>query len=65
MRKNFLHSKRFWTGAIALITGISFIFTGEKSFTDQLPFLITTAIGLFQTIVALISTDKIVAGRID
>ncbi len=62
MKKNFLKSKRFWTGLIALITGISFIFTGEKSFTDQLPFLITTGIGLFQTIVALTSTNKVVLG---
>lgn len=64
-RKNFLSSKRFWAGAIALITGISFVFTGEKSFTEQLPFIITTAIGLIQTIIALTSKDMIVAGKVN
>ena len=62
--KNFLSSKRFWTGLIALITGISFVFTGEKTFTQQLPFIITTAIGLIQTIIALTSTAKVVLGRV-
>ena len=64
--KNFLKSKRFWTGLVALITGIGFIFTGEKSLADPafLGEIIMTAIGLVQTIVALTSTDKIIAGRV-
>lgn len=60
--KNFLSSKRFWAGIIAFITGISLVFTGEKTFTEQLPFIVTTAIGLLQTIIALTSTDKVVLG---
>lgn len=60
--KEVIESKRFWAGAIALITGISFIFTGEKSFTEQLPFVITTAIGLIQTIIALTSSKAVNLG---
>ena len=63
--KNFLSSKRFWAGALAILTSISFIFTGEKTFTEQLPFIITTGIGLLQTIIALTSTAKIVMGRVN
>ncbi len=61
--KNFLSSKRFWTGAIAIITSVSFIFTGEKTLTEQLPFIITTALGLIQTVIALGSTAKVVLGK--
>ena len=64
MKKNFLSSKRFWAGAIALITGISLVFTGEKSFAEQLPFIITTGIGLVQTIIALTSKDIVVMGKV-
>jgi len=62
--KNILSSKRFWTGVIAILTSVSFIFTGEKSITEQLPFIVTTALGLIQTIVALTSTAKVVIGRV-
>ena len=62
--KNFLSSKRFWAGLIALITGLGFIFTGEKSLSDPafLGEILMTAIGFIQTIIALISTDKITLG---
>jgi len=60
--KNFLSSKRFWTGAIAIITSVSFIFTGEKTITEQLPFIVTTALGLIQTVIALSSVDKVTLG---
>lgn len=60
--KNFLSSKRFWAGAIALITSISLIFTGEKTFSEQVPFMATTILALIQTVIALVSTDKIVLG---
>ena len=64
--KNFLTSKRFWAGLVALITGLGFIFTGEKSLADPafLGEIIMTAIGLVQTIIALISRDKVVLGRV-
>ena len=64
--KNFLSSKRFWAGLVALITGIGFIFTGEKSLANPafLGEIIMTAIGLVQTIVALTSTNKVVLGSV-
>jgi len=64
--KNFLNSKRFWAGLLALLTGLSLIFTGEKSLADPafLGEIIMTAIGLIQTIIALTSTDKVVLGRV-
>ena len=64
--KNFLSSKRFWAGFLALLTGISLIFTGEKSLADPafLGEIIMTAIGLVQTIIALTSTAKVVMGRV-
>lgn len=62
MYKNFLSSKRFWTGLVATITSVSLIFTGEKEFMEQLPFVFTTALALIQTIVALISTEEITLG---
>ena len=62
IRKNFLSSKRFWSGVIAIITSVSFIFTGEKTLTEQLPFIVTTALGLIQTIIALRSTATVVLG---
>uniref|UniRef100_A0A6H2A3R4 Uncharacterized protein n=1 Tax=viral metagenome TaxID=1070528 RepID=A0A6H2A3R4_9ZZZZ len=62
--KNFLSSKRFWAGLVALITGLGFIFTGEKNLADPafLGEIIMTAIGFLQTIIALTSTDKVVLG---
>ena len=62
IRKNFLSSKRFWSGVIAIITSVSFIFTGEKTITEQLPFIVTTALGLIQTVIALSSVDKVTLG---
>jgi len=60
--KNFLSSKRFWAGMIGLLTSLSLVFTGEKSFADQLPFIATGVLSLIQTVVALTSTEKITLG---
>jgi len=60
--KNFLSSKRFWAGVIGLLTSLSLVFTGEKSFADQLPFIATGVLSLIQTVVALTSTEKITLG---
>ena len=60
--KNFLSSKRFWAGLIGLLTSASLVFTGEKSFADQLPFIATGIMSLIQTVIALTSTDKVVLG---
>ena len=60
--KNFLSSKRFWAGVIGIITSFSLIFTGEKTFTEQVPFMATTIIALIQTIIALTSTAKVTLG---
>ena len=59
MEKGILKSKRFWTGLIALITGISLIFTGDKAFNDVLPELVLTLIGLVQTIIGVTSKKEI------
>ena len=61
MPKNLLSSKRFWSGVIATLTSLSLIFTGEKTLTDQLPFIVTTVLALIQTFIALRSVD-VVAG---
>jgi hypothetical protein len=57
--KNILSSKRFWTGVIALITGVSIVLTGEKSFQDSLPEIILVVIGLVQTILGLMSNTVV------
>jgi hypothetical protein len=62
--KNILSSKRFWTGVIALITGVSIVLTGEKSFQDSLPEIILVVIGLVQTILGLMSNTVVtVSGK--
>ena len=57
--KNILSSKRLWTGVIALITGVSIVLTGEKSFQDSLPEIILVVIGLVQTILGLMSNTVV------
>jgi uncharacterized membrane protein YccC len=42
--KEFYRSKRFWTLAVALVSGIGLIVTGEQSLTDALPEILTTAL---------------------
>jgi len=66
IRKNFLSSKRFWAGLISMLTGLSLIFTGERSLSDPafLGEVIMTTIGFIQTIIGLTSKDVIVAGRV-
>lgn len=48
-------SKRFWAGLITLLTGITFIITGEKGINEVLPELVMTAFGLVQFIIAVVS----------
>ena len=60
--KSIVKSKRFWTGVVALITGISFLFTGEKSADQVIPELVMTVIGIVQTIIAITSKAEISVG---
>ena len=62
MSKEFYKSKRFWTGIIGLITGISLIFTGEKTFNAMLPELVLTIIGLAQSILGIVTNTPITIG---
>lgn len=62
MEKSLLHSKRFWTGAIALITLCSFIFTGEKTFQEQLPLIVSASFALIQTIIGVLSNSSLTVG---
>jgi len=62
MEKQWFRSKRLWTGVIALITGVSLIFTGEKTMAEVLPELVMTGFGLVQLIVGLISKDPVAFG---
>ena len=57
--KQWYSSKRFWTGIITLITGISLILTGEKTLNEQLPEIIMTGLGLIQFIIAITSGEPI------
>jgi hypothetical protein len=61
--KQFYKSKRFWTGLIGLLTGISLMATGEKSLSEILPELVLTAIGFIQTIIALASGQAVGFGK--
>ena len=65
MEKSLFKSKRFWTGVIALLTSVSLILTGEKELSEQLPLIVTTAFGIIQTVIAILSGgDLTVKGRI-
>jgi hypothetical protein len=57
--KNLLKSKRFWTGAIALITSVSIILTGEKSLNDALPEIILGVVGIIQTVLGITSNKQL------
>lgn len=60
--KSIMSSKRLWTGVIALITGISMMLTGEKTWEAVAPELLMTGIGLVQTIIALTSKATLTVG---
>ena len=62
MEKSLLHSKRFWTGVIALLTSVSLFLTGEKTLAVQMPLIITTAFGLVQTVISILSSDNLTIG---
>jgi len=62
MEKQWYKSKRLWTGALTLVTGISLIFTGEKTLQEMLPELVMTTLGLVQLVVAMASGDPIAFG---
>jgi len=62
--KSLFKSSRFWTGLISLLTMVSLIFTGEKTFAEQLPLIVAAAFGLLQTIIGITSnTNLTVAGK--
>jgi len=60
--KQWYTSKRLWTGVIAIITGLSLIFTGEKTLQEVIPELVMTGFGLVQLIVGLISGRPVAFG---
>ena len=62
MAKDILKSKRFWSGLISLLTGVSFILTGEKAWDAMAGELLLTAIGLVQTVIALTSNKTVTVG---
>lgn len=60
--KQFYKSKRFWAGVIALITGLSLVFTGEKSLSDSIPEIIVVVVGIVQTILGLGTNSTVLVG---
>ena len=57
--KKWHQSKRFWTGVIFIITSISLIITGEKTWQEVIPELVLSVIGLAQFIIAVASGEPI------
>lgn len=66
MDKSIIKSKRFWTGVIGIITGVSLLLTGEKSIQDPqfIGELFMAFWSFVQTIIALTSKDGITMGGI-
>jgi len=62
MEKSIFKSKRFWVGLIALITQLSIVFTGEKTFAQQLPLIVTSSFTLIQMIIGVLSGDNLTVG---
>jgi hypothetical protein len=60
--KSVFKSSRFWTGLISLLTMVSLIFTGEKTFAEQLPLIVAAAFGLLQTIIGITSNSTLTVG---
>ena len=60
--KPLFSSKRFWVGVLALLTGVSLILTGEKTWQVVAPEIILIAIGLVQTIIAVLSGSELSVG---
>jgi len=65
MTKNLFKSKRFWSGIVALITGVSFIIIGDKTFEQVLPELVLTVFSLVQMIIAITSGQEIEIGGVN
>ncbi len=63
--KSLFASKRFWAGVITLITGVSFILTGEKTFEQMLPEIILTVFALGQMIIAVTSGKELELGGVN
>ena len=57
--KPLIKSKRFWAGLLATLTGVSLVLTGEKTLSEQLPLIITSAFALIQLIIGVTSTEPI------
>ncbi len=62
MKKQWYQSKRLWAGIIGLLTAVSLIFTGEKSFDAMLPEIILGVISVIQTILGIATNDPIYVG---
>jgi len=65
MTKNLFKSKRFWSGIVALITGVSFIIIGDKTLEQVLPELVLTVFSLVQMIIAITSGQEIEIGGVN
>jgi len=63
MIKQLYQSKRFWAGVIGLITGLSLILTGEKTWEIVLPEILMTGVSLVQTVIALTSNSTLGVGN--
>lgn len=60
--KNLFASKRFWSGVIGLVTITSMIFTGEKTFQEQIPLLVADLFSLVQLIIGVTSNQTLELG---
>jgi uncharacterized membrane protein len=61
--KSVFQSKRFWSGVIAIITSLSLVITGEKTFNQLLPEIILTLVGIAQMFFGITSNTELTFGR--
>lgn len=64
MGKSIIKSKRFWSGIIGIITGVSLIFTGEKSLQDPqfMGEMFITTMSFVQMLIGVTSNETITFG---
>ena len=61
--KKWWQSKKLWSGVGILFFGITALLTGEKTLdTQTLSGLLGTALGLYQTILAIVEGDPVAFG---
>lgn len=60
--KQWFRSKRLWVGILSLLTSVSLLLTGEKSWAELSSEVVLGAFGVIQTIIALVSGDPIAFG---